>query len=135
MAKQLDVTIGRVYDARTDDDGARILVDRIWPRGLSKERADLDEWTKDAAPSSTLRTWYGHDPDRFAEFADRYRAELDDEAHTDAVEHLRALARQRPVTLLTATADLHLSHARVLAEVVTRGSHDVHRGRGPTTAR
>lgn len=120
MAKQLDITIGRVYDARTDHDGARVLVDRMWPRGLSKERADLDEWAKDAAPSSTLRTWYGHDPDRFAEFAARYRAELDDEAHADAVERLRTLARQRPVTLLTATADLHLSHAGVLADVLGR---------------
>jgi uncharacterized protein YeaO (DUF488 family) len=67
----------RVYEAPADDDGYRVLVDRLWPRGLSRSRARLDEWAKDVAPSADLRRWYGHDPDKFDEFARRYRGELD----------------------------------------------------------
>jgi hypothetical protein len=71
--QQPRVRLGRVYDERTAEDGTRVLVDRLWPRGLTKDRADLDEWCKQIAPSSALRKWYGHDPDRFAEFSRRYR--------------------------------------------------------------
>jgi uncharacterized protein YeaO (DUF488 family) len=119
MAGQHRIRVGRVYDARARGDGARVLVDRLWPRGLSRERADIDEWLRDVAPSSALRTWYGHDPDLVAPFAERYRAELEEPERAEAVERLRELARRRTVTLLTATAHLELSHAQVLAELLT----------------
>ncbi len=92
MQRQHQVRIGRVYEARTGEDGTRVLVDRLWPRGLTKDRADLDEWCKQIAPSADLRRWYGHDPDRFAEFARRYRAELD---HPARAEHLQLLRSWR----------------------------------------
>ena len=119
MAEQHQVSVGRVYDARARGDGTRVLVDRMWPRGLSRDRADLDEWARDVAPSAGLRTWYGHDPDLFAPFAERYRDELDDPLRAEALDHLRSLARRRNLTLLTATARLELSHAQVLAQLLT----------------
>jgi uncharacterized protein YeaO (DUF488 family) len=112
------VSYARVYDLSPDGCGRRILVDRLWPRGLSKQRARLDEWCKDVAPSSKLRQWYGHDPERFEEFARRYRAELVDAEHEAAVEHLRELAKHEPITLLTATTDLAISGAAVLATLI-----------------
>ncbi|MHA6797680.1 DUF488 domain-containing protein (plasmid) [Pseudonocardia bannensis] len=113
------VRVGRVYDARTAEDGTRVLVDRLWPRGLTKSRADLDEWCKQIAPSAALRTWYGHDPDRFAEFRRRYRAELDDPGRAEALQHLRELAQQRTLTLLTAARNPEASEAAVLADLLT----------------
>lgn len=110
------VRVRRVYDPAATEDGARVLVDRVWPRGVSKAEAALDEWAKDVAPTTELRTWFGHDPDRFAEFRDRYRAELAQPPTSDALAALRELADQRPVTLLTATRDVPHSHATVLAE-------------------
>lgn len=106
----------RVYDTRAPTDGHRVLIDRIWPRGLTKAAADIDEWCKDIAPSTTLRQWYGHRATRFQEFRDRYVIELDDAQHAPSVAHLRAIARDDQLTLLTATKDLSLSHARILAE-------------------
>jgi len=105
----------RVYDRPEPTDGRRVLVDRLWPRGLRKESANWDEWLKDAAPSAELRTWYGHDPARFAEFAKRYRAEL---AHTEALRTLRGYAAEGPLTLLTATRDLEHAQATVLADLL-----------------
>lgn len=116
------VRVGRVYDARADGDGARVLVDRLWPRGLTKQKADLDEWCRDIGPSRELRTWYGHDPDRFAEFERRYRSELDDPARAEQLAHLRELARQRPLTLLTATRKAAISEAAVLAGLLDTGA-------------
>ena len=113
------VRVARVYDPPAPDDGSRILVDRLWPRGLKKDDAALDHWCKEIAPSNDLRTWYRHDPTRSEEFATRYRTELDDAAHAPALEDLRRLHQARSLTLLTATKDLHLSHAQVLAEVLT----------------
>ena len=110
--------VRRIYDDREPGDGYRVLVDRLWPRGISKERAALDEWCKQVAPTSELRTWYGHDPQRFGEFARRYRKELHDGEAKVAVAHLRKVARQRNLTLLTATRDLDISGASVLAEVL-----------------
>lgn len=97
-----------------------MLVDRLWPRGLAKTDAVFDDWLKDAAPSAELRKWYGHDPKRYAEFADRYRAELAEpgSAAADAVERLGALAAGGTLTLLTATKDLEHSHPPVLAAEV-----------------
>jgi uncharacterized protein YeaO (DUF488 family) len=96
--------------------GYRVLVDRLWPRGIKKADANLDEWLKDAAPSTELRRWYGHDPDRFAEFARRYRAELRRLPASGAVDHLRRLASSRVVVLLTATSDVEHSGACVLRD-------------------
>jgi uncharacterized protein YeaO (DUF488 family) len=107
--------IKRAYDPPARSDGVRILVDRLWPRGVRKEDADLDEWRKDVAPSSALREFYGHRPERFAEFAKRYRAELRRADSKQAVDELLALARRRRVTLVTATRDLEHSGAAVLA--------------------
>jgi uncharacterized protein YeaO (DUF488 family) len=109
---------GRVYDAPTSDDGLRILVDRLWPRGLTKAAASLDEWCKDVAPSTPLRRWYGHQPERFAEFRRRYLAELAGPEARAAVDRLRKLLAQGPVTLLTASADIEHSQAAVLAKVL-----------------
>ena len=112
--------IARVYDEPASTDGLRILVDRIWPRGLTKEHAALDEWCRDVAPSTELRTWYAHDPAKFAEFARRYRAEL--EASPDPLDDLRRLVGRRRATLLTATKDLEHSQAAVLRDVLSRSS-------------
>ncbi len=112
------IRMRRVYDDPSAADGTRVLVDRIWPRGMSKERAHLDEWCKQIAPSTELRKWYGHAPARFDEFTRRYSAELDDSEHTDALNHLRALAQKGTVTLLTATKDIEISEAAVLVELI-----------------
>ena len=113
-----DIRVRRVYDAPSAQDGARVLVDRIWPRGLSKAAARLDEWDKDVAPSTELRTWYQHDPAKFDEFRRRYTAELEQPGPREALSRLRALAADKPVTLLTATRELDLSQAAVLAELL-----------------
>lgn len=119
MAHQAHVQVRRIYDPPETDDGKRVLVDRLWPRGVSKERAQLDEWAKEVAPSTELRKWYGHDPDRFPEFEQRYRAELRDPEHVAAFTQLRKLADSGPVTLLTAAKRSDISEAQVLADVLT----------------
>ncbi len=107
-----------MYEAPEAGDGVRVLVDRLWPRGLAKDVARLDEWCKDVAPSKELRTWYGHRGERYAEFAERYRAELAASPAAEALERLRDHAADGPLTLLTATRSLELSHVTVLAEVL-----------------
>ncbi|MFE7126711.1 DUF488 domain-containing protein [Streptomyces sp. NPDC057617] len=119
--QQHEVRVRRVYEAPEPADGTRVLVDRLWPRGLAKEAAAVDEWLKDAAPSAELRAWYGHDPARFEEFAGRYGQELAAPDHTEALARLRELAAGNTVTLLTATKDLRYSHAPLLAAEV--GAH------------
>lgn len=114
------VEVGRPYDARAWGDSRRVLVDRLWPRGLSKERADLDEWCKAIAPSTELRKWYAHDAARFAEFSVRYRRELREPERAAALDHLRVLLRRQNVTLLSAAARPALSEAAVLAEILRR---------------
>jgi uncharacterized protein YeaO (DUF488 family) len=109
-----------VYEPPSAEDGARVLVDRLWPRGLRKDAAHLDDWCKEVAPSSELRTWYGHDPQRFKEFERRYKQELRDPQHHDALADLRQRAKSEPITLLTATADVPISAAAVLAKVLSR---------------
>ena len=109
-----DVRVKRVYEPAERGDGRRVLIDRLWPRGLAKDAVPLDWWCKDLAPSAELRKWYGHDPDKFAEFAERYRAEL--AGATDALDDLRS-TRGR-LTLLTATRDVEHSNAAVLAELL-----------------
>ncbi|MFF4625158.1 DUF488 domain-containing protein [Nonomuraea jabiensis] len=114
MAEQ--ITYRRIYEETSPKDGKRILVDRVWPRGMRKEDAHVDEWLRDVAPSTELRRWYGHEPGRFAEFRRRYLAELGDAGHRQAAGHLRDLADHDRLTLLTATRDLDHSQAAVLAE-------------------
>jgi uncharacterized protein YeaO (DUF488 family) len=111
-----DVRVKRVYEPAAPDDGRRVLVDRVWPRGVSKERAALALWCKAVAPSSELRTWYQHDPAKFDEFAARYRSELVGADAAAALADLQATAGV--LTLLTATTDLELSQAVVLATVL-----------------
>ena len=106
----------RVYEEPSAADGTRVLVDRVWPRGMRREQAHLDEWLRDVAPSTGLRRWYGHDPGRFDEFRRRYLAELGDPGHRRAAAHLRELAARDRLTLLTATRDVAHSQAAVLAE-------------------
>jgi uncharacterized protein YeaO (DUF488 family) len=114
-----DVRVRRVYEEPSAADGARILVDRIWPRGLRKDVIRLDDWAKDVAPSAELRTWYGHDPAKFAEFRQRYLGELAGSPQRAALGRLRALAAAgRPLTLLTATRDVEHSQAAVLAQLL-----------------
>jgi uncharacterized protein YeaO (DUF488 family) len=110
-----DIRIKRIYDGRSPQDGSRILVDRVWPRGLTKAAADLDEWCRDIAPSTALRQWYGHDVALFEQFRERYLSELEAAPGATAAAHLRELARTSPMTLLTASKDLEISQAAVLA--------------------
>jgi uncharacterized protein YeaO (DUF488 family) len=120
MARTLHIQVRRIYDEPQPGDGQRVLVDRVWPRGLSKDHAHLDEWCKQVAPSTSLRTWYRHDPDRYQEFARRYRAELAEPERAEALAHLRELAAAGPLTLLTATKHSDISQAAVLAELLGR---------------
>jgi uncharacterized protein YeaO (DUF488 family) len=113
-----EIRIRRIYDQPSPGDGARVLVDRVWPRGLRTADAKLDEWAKDLAPSTGLRTWYGHDPEKFTEFRHRYLAELDAAGPRARLAEVRALSAERPVTLLTATRDVAISQAAVLAELL-----------------
>ena len=112
------VRVRRVYEAPQPSDGTRVLVDRLWPRGLSKANAALDDWCKDVAPSDELRKWYGHDPDRFREFRRRYELELQDPRRAQALTHLRGLAKDRQLTLLTAARQPDISEAAVLADLL-----------------
>jgi uncharacterized protein YeaO (DUF488 family) len=118
MGNTHTVQVRRVYDHRVRGDGTRVLVDRIWPRGMTKEKADLDEWCKQIAPSNELRKWYNHAPERFEEFTHRYQEELTEPARTEALAHLRDLAKARTLTLLTASKAVDISEATVLAAVL-----------------
>ena len=117
------VRVGRAYDEPTAHDGTRVLVDRLWPRGLTKAKARFDEWCKQIAPSSELRRWYAHDPALFPEFRRRYRKELTGAEQALALRHLRDLAQDRTLTLLTATKDVAISEAAVLAELIDEPPH------------
>jgi uncharacterized protein YeaO (DUF488 family) len=108
------IDIRRIYEPPAKDDGQRVLVDRIWPRGMSRQEAGLDLWLKDIAPSTELRKWFGHDPSRFAEFRERYRQELDE--NPEPVAALVALAREGDVVLLYSARDERFNQAVVLAE-------------------
>jgi len=118
MAKAAHVEVRRAYDLSAPKDGKRVLVDRLSPRGLSKERACLHAWCKEIVPSKELRKWYGHDPDRYLEFARRYRAELGDPERAAAFGQLREWAGQGRLTLVTATKRSDISEAAVLADLL-----------------
>jgi uncharacterized protein YeaO (DUF488 family) len=113
------ISIKRVYEEPGSREGMRVLVDRLWPRGLTKEKAAVDLWMKDVAPSPSLRTWFDHREDRFAEFGRRYRAELE---LNPAVAELRALAAKRKVTLVYGARDEYVNHAAVLADWLRRAT-------------
>lgn len=113
-AQKAHVAIKRAYDEATPADGTRVLIDRLWPRGVSKEKAKIDLWLKDVAPSAELRTWYGHDPAKYDEFRRRYLDELKQEPGKSGIARLRELAAHGPVTLVFAAHDAAHANANVL---------------------
>lgn len=116
------IALKRVYDEPGPGDGTRVLVERLWPRGVSKERAHVDLWLKEIAPSRELRTWYGHDPEKFAEFRQRYESELASQAGQAALARLRDLVKQGPVTLVFAAHDTEHTNAIVLRDLLLHAS-------------
>ncbi|MBM6591686.1 DUF488 family protein [Brevibacterium sp. RIT 803] len=118
MTQKHQVQVRRAYDDPAENDRTRILVDRIWPRGVSKDKAELDDWLKDLAPSSDLRRWYSHDPEKFEEFSRRYRDELKDEDHSAALKQLKEYAKKGKLTLITASKRDDISDATVLKQVL-----------------
>ncbi|MBF6620140.1 MAG: DUF488 family protein [Patulibacter sp.] len=115
----MDIHCKRAYEKAASADGRRVLVDRMWPRGVERKHARIDEWMRDLAPSNELRKWFGHDPDRFDDFARRYRSEL--EGHRDLLTELRRHARDGRLTLVFAAKDEERNNAVVLADVLRRG--------------
>jgi uncharacterized protein YeaO (DUF488 family) len=116
VPKNSDIRIKRAYEQAERSDGYRVLVDRIWPRGVSRQRARVDEWAKELAPSNELRRWYGHNPERFEGFRRRYLEEL--QVHEGALAQLRERARRGAVTLVFAAKDAEHSNAAVLADLL-----------------
>lgn len=116
--RAMSAAVKRAYETAAPGDGYRVLVDRLWPRGVSKEKLKLDEWMKDVAPSPGLRKWYGHEPEKWKEFQRRYRAELGEPAAKELVQKLAARARRGKVTLLTGARDAEHSDAAVLAAML-----------------
>lgn len=114
--KQSHVRLKRAYALPSADDGVRVLVDRLWPRGLRKSQAAIDRWVKDVAPSTELRKWFGHDPSRWDEFRRRYKAELAHKA--EPLDELRAIARHQTLTLVFAARDEQHNEAIVLRDVL-----------------
>jgi uncharacterized protein YeaO (DUF488 family) len=115
----MDVRLKRAYEAASREDGYRVLVDRLWPRGVSKQQARLDEWETELAPSAMLREWFGHDPSRFPEFRRRYVDEL--QAKRPRLTQLRRRARTGTLTLVYSARDSEHTDAVVLAEVLRKG--------------
>lgn len=118
----MEVRLKRAYDRPSPDDGFRVLIDRIWPRGVTKEQAALDDWRRDLAPSAELRRWFGHDPERFEEFRRRYTQELS--PHAEDLAELRRRAEAGRLTLVFGARDEAHSNARVVADLLTRGEGD-----------
>lgn len=114
------IALKRVYEQAEAEDGTRVLVDRLWPRGLRKDKADIDLWAKDVAPSTALRRWFGHKPERWEEFEKRYRAELAAPEAQPQVDALRAMSRKRRVTLLYAARDESMNNAVVLRDYLRK---------------
>lgn len=115
----MSVFLKRVYDSPAESDGERVLVDRIWPRGLTKVKARVDLWLKDVAPSTELRKWFGHDPEKWTEFKQRCRAEL---KNNPALSELQELSRQGDITLVYAARDQLHNEAAVLKQILDRGT-------------
>jgi uncharacterized protein YeaO (DUF488 family) len=119
MSRGSGIGVARVYDDPGPDDGQRVLVDRLWPRGFRKEDPRIGRWISKVAPSTELRKWYSHEAARFDEFADRYAHELELEEGAAALAELRDVVRTGPVTLVTAARDLDGSHVAVLARLLS----------------
>jgi uncharacterized protein YeaO (DUF488 family) len=117
-SQKLSVALKRVYDEPAASDGTRVLVERLWPRGISKEHAHLDLWLKDVAPSTELRKWYNHDPLKFPEFRRRYETELKSEAAQEGLARLCGIAKQGQLTLVFATRDANHSNAAILQDLL-----------------
>jgi uncharacterized protein YeaO (DUF488 family) len=115
----MNVRIKRAYEPAASSDGYRVLIDRLWPRGVRRDQAHLDEWARELAPSAELRRWFSHDPARFEEFRQRYTAELG--AHQAKLRELRRHAREGTLTLVYAARDSEHNDAVVLAEILRRG--------------
>jgi uncharacterized protein YeaO (DUF488 family) len=118
LPKKSTILVRRVYEDRAPGDGTRVLVDRLWPRGMTKADVDFDEWCKEVAPSTELRKWYAHDSKRFEEFERRYKTELAEPVRAKTFDHLHDLLRQQPLTHLTATKHLEISAASILAALL-----------------
>jgi uncharacterized protein YeaO (DUF488 family) len=116
------INVKRVYDEKEKDDGLRVLVDRVWPRGLAKEKAAVDHWFKEVAPSSDLRKWFGHDPHRWPDFLERYRDELRQEQPEDLESLKSCLEKNDKVTLLFGAKETEYNNAVALAEFLEKGS-------------
>lgn len=112
------IFLKRIYDPATEADGKRILVDRLWPRGMNKEKAAIDEWMKDIAPSDELRKWFSHDPDKWQEFRKKYQAELRARNKLQMVIHLRKMSDEAAITLLFSAKDSAHNNAVVLKDVI-----------------
>ena len=112
------IQIKRVYEDKSKDDGHRILIDRLWPRGVSKEDAHFDEWMKELTPSTELRKWFDHKPERFEEFSKRYKKELAEKK--ELLDKLKELAKKRKVTLLFAAKDTEINNAVVIKDILMR---------------
>jgi uncharacterized protein YeaO (DUF488 family) len=119
----MNIKIKRVYEQPDKDDGRRILVDRLWPRGLTKEKAGVDLWLKDIAPSTELRKWFGHDPERWEEFKERYRAELAEAGKMEVLRDIAERAREENVTLLFGAKDTRHNDARALEAFIREVKH------------
>lgn len=116
---KVDIRLKRAYDAASPSGGYRVLIDRLWPRGVSKDRAKLDEWAKELAPSTKLREWFGHEPSRFSEFRRRYIAELGDQR--PRLAELRRRGRQGKLTIVYSAHDTEHNDAVILTDVLRRG--------------
>ncbi len=118
----MSIQLKRAYEDASEDEGYRVLVDRLWPRGISKQEAKIDLWLKEIAPSTELRQWYSHDPEKWDEFKKRYEREL--EAHPDAVKQLADLAGTRRVTLVYSARNEQINNAVALKEYLDRKHHN-----------
>ncbi|MDN5632084.1 MULTISPECIES: DUF488 domain-containing protein [Kocuria] len=115
----MDVVVKRIYDEPAQNDGTRVLVDRVWPRGIRKADAHLDDWNKEVAPSTELRRWYGHDPEKFEEFSTRYRKALESGEGKEGLQKLRDSVKGKRLTLLTASKAVDISQATVLKTILS----------------
>ena len=118
--------IKRAYDKKETGDGKRILIDRLWPRGLSKADAKIDQWLKDLAPSTELRKWFGHDPAKWIEFKKRYLAELSEPGKQALLENISQMARRNNITLIYSAKDTEHSDVKVLEEIIGKMMEQVH---------
>ncbi|PKR77152.1 DUF488 domain-containing protein [Halalkalibacillus sediminis] len=114
----MNIQLKRIYEKANKNDGQRVLVDGVWPRGVSKEDAHLDKWLKEIAPSKDLRQWFGHDPDKFNDFKKKYKEELKEDQRKEAFNELKGMANKKKLTILFATKEEDYNHAQVLKNLL-----------------